>query len=393
MAAITLTKREARKFLVYYHGLYGEFDYIGKDGVMAYIRRAGCIQFDPLNVVGMNPELVLQSRVKDFDRSMLWDLLYKERKLIDYWDKNMSIFPLEDWPYFLRCRNGYQAWCNAHQDVVDRVYAAIEQRGHLSSGDLDYSEKVDWAWGPTRLSRAALEGMYHAGLLAIHHKEDTRKYYDLTERLIPEQLHAMPDPFETDEQYYEWYVYRRIGSVGLLWNKPSDAWLGIRGMKSAQRNEAFRRLIEKEKLTEVHVEGLQFPLYIRSEDLDVLHKALSYVPSKVRSSILAPLDNMLWDRGLIKELFDFEYRWEVYKPVAERKYGYYVLPVLYDDKIVARFEPAKQRKNDPFSIQNWWWEEGISVNESMQASLMECFERFAAFLGTHFYQRDGTFLR
>lgn len=393
MAAITLTKREARKFLVYYHGLYGEFDYIGTDGIMAYIRRVGCIQFDPLNVVGMNPELVLQSRVKNFDRSMLWDLLYKERKLIDYWDKNMSIFPIGDWPYFSRCRSGYQAWCNANQDVVDRVYAEIEQRGHLSSGDLDYSEKVDWAWGPTRLSRAALEGMYHAGLLAVHHKEENRKYYDLTERLIPGDLHSATDPFETDEQYYEWYVYRRIGSVGLLWNKPSDAWLGIRGMKGAQRNEAFRRLIEKETLTEVHVEGLQFPLYMRSEDWDVLHKALSYVPSKTRSSILAPLDNMLWDRALIKELFDFEYRWEVYKPAAERKYGYYVLPVLYDDKIVARFEPAKQRKNDPFSIQNWWWEEGISVNEPMQSSLMECFERFAAFLGTHFHQRDGLFLR
>ncbi|MBP1989882.1 DNA glycosylase AlkZ-like family protein [Paenibacillus eucommiae] len=96
MTTITLTKLQVRRFLLSYHGLYGDFNFTGKNGIMSYIRRVGCIQFDPLNVVGMNPELVLQSRIKDFDRSMLWELLYKERELIDYWDKNMSIFPKED---------------------------------------------------------------------------------------------------------------------------------------------------------------------------------------------------------------------------------------------------------------------------------------------------------
>ncbi|QMV42639.1 winged helix-turn-helix domain-containing protein [Cohnella cholangitidis] len=384
MDKIVLTRLQAKRFLLLYHGLNRDSEFIGKEGILSYIRRVGCIQFDPLNVVGMNPELVLQSRITDFDRNMLWELLYQERKLIDYWDKNMSIFPLEDWPYFSRRRSYHSTWCNSNKDTVDRIYAEIENRGYLCSGDLDYGEKVNWSWGPAKLSRAALEGMYHAGRLVIHHKVNTRKYYDLTERLIPTDLYSLPDPFETDEQYYEWYVLRRIGSVGLLWNRPSDAWLGISGMRSPQRNAAFAKLTEEKKVTEIDVEGLQHPLYIRSTDLDVLNEALSYDSPMLRSSILAPLDNLLWDRTLIKELFDFEYRWEVYKPAAERKYGYYVLPVVYGDNIVARFEPVKHNKNAPLAIKNWWWEDHTSVNSDMKESVLKCLERFAAFLGTDF---------
>ncbi|OPA75370.1 hypothetical protein BVG16_21165 [Paenibacillus selenitireducens] len=383
LETITLTKLQARRFLLYYHGLLGKFQFTGKEGVMSYIRRVGCIQFDPLNVVGMNPELVLQSRIQDFDRNLLWDLLYKERRLIDYWDKNMSIFPIEDWPYFWRCRKNHQTWCNSNIEIVDQVYAEISNRGYLCSGDIDYQEKIDWSWGATRLSRAALEGMYHAGYLGIHHKVNTRKYYDLAERLIPKDLYTSTDPFQTNEQYYEWYVLRRIGSIGLLWNRPSDAWLGINGLKSLQRNQAFEKLMDEQRIIEVKVEGMPYPFYIRSIDINILHKAMENNTTDKRSSILAPLDNLLWDRTLIKALFDFEYRWEVYKPVAERKYGYYVLPVLYDDQIVARFEPLKHTANEPLFIKNWWWEDQTIITPSMKESIKVCLERFATILGTH----------
>ncbi|RKP51654.1 winged helix-turn-helix domain-containing protein [Cohnella endophytica] len=385
MAAIAITKQQARRFMLILQGLSGDFEFRGKEGMLAYFRRVGCIQYDPLNVVGTNPELVLQSRIEDFDRGMLSGLLYQDRKLIDYWDKQMSIFPVEDWPYFKRLREHYGAWCLSNESAVNRVRSEIESRGFLCSGDLDDDEKVDWAWGPTRLSRAALEGMYHGGHLSIHHKVNTRKYYDLTERLIPEELHASPDPFETDEQYYAWYVLRRIGSVGLLWNRPSDAWLGIRGLKSSQRNEAFARLTEEKLIVDIQVEGIAHPLYMRTEDEPFLREALSYNSREERASILAPLDNLLWDRQLIKELFDFEYRWEVYKPAAERQYGYYVLPVVYGDRIVARFDPVKHRKNTPFSIRQWWWEEHVDANNAtMRESVTKCLEQFAANLGTKY---------
>ncbi|MDF2986681.1 MAG: winged helix-turn-helix protein [Eubacterium sp.] len=388
MAIINLSKQQARKFLLVYHGLYHTYEFSGKEGIMSYIRRVGCIQFDPLNVVGKNPELVLQSRIESFDRSMLYQLLYSERKLLDYWDKNMSIFQVSDWPYFLRYRKSHQAWCDKNPNAVSQVLAEIYNKGALCSGDLDYDEKVDWSWGPTRLSRAALEAMFHAGQLIIHHKTDTRKFYDLSERKLPKELLAAPDPNLSDEDYICWHILRRIGSVGLLWNRPSDAWLGIIGLKSLQREKAFERLIQENKIVELRVEGIKHPLYTRSSDIDILKKSLSVSISNERSSILAPLDNLLWDRNLIFELFGFEYRWEVYKPKTQRKFGYYVLPVLYGDRIVARFEPEKLKKGSSFTAKNWWWENNTVVSTQMKHSIFECLNGFAEYLGTDFQKNN-----
>ena len=96
----TITKEQARRFILIKQGLLGAYRYTGKDGAYEYVRQAGCIQYDPVDVCGKNAELTLQSRVKGFKKSMLQDLLYKDRKLIDYADKELSIWPTEDWPYF-----------------------------------------------------------------------------------------------------------------------------------------------------------------------------------------------------------------------------------------------------------------------------------------------------
>jgi len=93
------------------------------------------------------------------------------------------------------------------------------------------------------------------------------------------------------------------------------------------------------------------------------------------------MDNLLWDRKLIKEIFGFEYVWEVYKPVSERKYGYYVLPVLYGDRFVARFEPKFNKKTGKLEIINWWWEPDVFVSEEMKQGLIRCFAQFLNYLG------------
>lgn len=411
----SLTREQARRFLFDYHGLSHEFDSAGKKGILDYIRKVGCIQFDPLNVVGTNPELVLQSRIADFDRRMLWELLYEDRSLVDYWDKNMAIFPMEDWPYFERHRQKHEAWFKKNPAAATAVLEEIRERGPLSSADLNYDEKVDWAWGPTRLARAALEGSYFAGRLVVQRKASGRKYYDLAQRIVPESLYGLRDPFDSDEAYYEWYLLRRIGSVGLLWNRPSDALL-MTGMKAAQRMGAFAALLARGEILAVDVEGLGHPLYLRAGDAALLEASLAAGPlaaegekralegeerslksekrdSKgekraasrpMRACVLAPLDNLLWDRRLILELYGFDYRWEVYKPAAERKYGYYVLPVAADGRFVARFEPEKQRGQQPLVIKQWWWEEGEGSDPAVRDSVERALHRFAASLGTTF---------
>jgi uncharacterized protein YcaQ len=390
---LTITRRQARRLILAHQGLWPPYELEGKSGVLDYIRHVGCIQFDPLNIVSRNPELVLQARVSDFRPTMLQELLYEDRKLLDGWDKNMSIYSLEDWPYFHRRRQA--AMRNpgrSHgpvKSILPRVRQAIEERGPLSSIDLNFDQTVGWPWAPTRLARAALESMYFWGELIIHHKIHTRKVYDFAHRHIPAELLSASDPNQTEEEYQDWYVLRRIGSVGLLWNRSGDAWLGMSQIKSKERNRALTRLLRQGKVVEVHVEGMEPPFYMRSEDKRRLDNTLDSDTPPSRATIMAPLDNLLWDRRLAKELFDFEYRWEVYKPVAERRYGYYVLPILHGDRFVARFEPGRDKKSGALVIKKWWWESGVIPSRQMQSDLHQCFKRFLSYLGTDSFQIDG----
>lgn len=382
-----LTRLQARRFLLAYQGLLPAHSLQGKAGVMEYLRRVGSIQFDPLNTAGRSPELVLQARVADFRPAMLNGLLYEERRLLDGWDKMMSIYAVEDRPYFARRRAADRLHLEKNAPEVMRVLPevrrAIEERGPLSSLDLELNQTVDWAWAPTRLARAALESMYTWGELIIHHKVHTRKVYDFAHRHLPAELLAAPEPNPGEAQYQDWYVLRRIGAVGLIWKRNGDAWLGMNGIQIAERSAAVERLLADGRICAVEAEGFSEPLYLRSTELPLLEEILQEPNGHApHAALLAPLDNLLWDRRYLEALFGFSYRWEVYKPAAERQYGYYVLPVLYGERFAARFEPLREKQSGALIIRGWWWEEGITPDREMRAELQRCLERFCAFLGT-----------
>jgi len=162
MKTLKLTQKQAHRFILSHQGLSPPYSYDGKEGILDFIRHVGCIQFDPLDIVGRNPELVLHSRINDYRPAMLEELLYTDRKLLDAWDKMMAIYPVEDWPYLhYRQREAAlrsQRRGSSHiKEVTPLVRQAIEERGPLSSIDLDYDRKVDWSWGPTRLAKVTLE--------------------------------------------------------------------------------------------------------------------------------------------------------------------------------------------------------------------------------------------
>jgi uncharacterized protein YcaQ len=379
-----ITREQARRFLILYHGLGASREFKGKQGIADYIRRVGCIQFDPLDIVGCNPELVLQARIKGFKPEMLYDLLYKDRVLIDGMDKNMSIYPILDWPCFERVRRAHREWYPSRDDINAVEPAIVEEfrkRGSLSSSDLDFGRAVDWYWAPTSLTRAAMESMFYSGKIVIHHKKRTRRFYDLAEKVIPAHIFNQADPNQTPEEYADWRVLRRIGGIGLLWNRAGDGWLGICNLKSADRGAAIERLLAAGKLDRVDVDGINTPLYMRSEFGPLMEKVLQDAPASNRAIIMAPLDNLLWERRLLLELFDFDYRWEVYKPKKDRQFGYYVLPVLFGDRFVARLEPGRDRKANRFIIKNWWWEPGVRVTKRLEAAIERCLLDFKDYLG------------
>lgn len=390
MLSYCANKQQARLFMLRHQRLIPGSLPAGKQGIYEYVRHVGCIQYDPLNIAGHNHELVLQARIPGFVPGEANDLLYKDRLLIDGWDKNMSIYCTEDWPYFRRRR---EMASRRHQDnevlmtMVEQVREDLTRRGPLSSLDLEGKEKMDWSWAPARVSRAALESMYFWGELTVHHRVNTRRYYDFTAKLLPGNIVNTEEPNPEEEQYHDWYVLRRIGSIGLLWNRSGDGWLGITDMKSKERTAAIQRLLQRDLLREVRVEGLKLPLYIRTADAPLLEDILSeqhiIADPEAGSSAtsfaaaLAPLDNLLWDRELIHQLFGFQYRWEVYKPVVERQYGYYVLPLLYNDRFVARLEPVMNRKTGILTIARWWWEPGECLTEEMVPVIQQALSSLA----------------
>ena len=382
-----LTKAEARRFLLAHQHLRPPRGLRGKGGILEFIRHVGCIQYDPVNLVGQNPELVLQARVADYTPALLGELLYTDRRLVDGWDKQAAIHLVEDWPYFARhrdrARREHGDPANPPMTVATGVLDAIRARGPLCSANLGHNDTIDWWWGAqTRLGRASLEILYGMGEVGVHHRINTRRYFDLIERLLPADLLAASDPNLTEEAYQDWHVARRVGSLGLANPAAGEYWLGMGGMKAEPRRATLARLSVQGVLIPVAVEGIvRGPLFIRASDASFLDAAASAERVTPSAAFIGPLDNLIWDRDLIRWLFDFDYTWEVYKPAAQRKYGHYVLPVLYGDRFVARVEPIVDRKARVLTIVNWWWEADVVPDEAMIGALAECLIAFGRYLG------------
>ena len=407
-----LSNKQARRFLLRHHGLFGEHIFNGKEGIMSYIRRVGCIQFDPVDICGRNTDIALNSRVKSYRKEMLSELLYEDRCLVDYFDKNLAIFPVEDLPVFLKETSGgsyAEAYDRRCGDALKRIEPVIRQlineRGHISAGEVETDDTIEWHWGiMTSLPRAALESMYFRGELVIHHKTGTNKSYTFTKNVIPADILSAPLPFRTGEDRLAWHVKRRIGAIGMLWNKASDAWLGL-DLKAAERETAFGKLLADGSIFEIAVEGIKHPLYVREEERAVLEEVMAEAAtsepatseaatsetatSKTATSeaatsettvpprieFIAPLDCMMWDRKLISALFGFDYKWEIYTPKEKRKYCAYALPILLGEEFIGRVEAV--RKNKQLIINNVWLENEKPLSGKKKTAFEDCVNRLA----------------
>ncbi len=308
---ITISKEDARNFLINYHGLNGAEKRKGPEGVLDYFNKVRCVQFDPLDVVGRNADLVLQSRITNYRSEVLQNLLYKERSLYDAADKMISIIPTQDYPAMARIRQktveqlkGILTWRKslAALDLLDEIKEYISKNGPLPASKINIGQSVDsGAWGHKKLSSAALDYLYHSGVLGINSKQKNHKVYDLAKRLFPPSLLSAADPFKDDKDFARWYLKRRIGAVGLVWNKNGGTWLGFYVSDKTLRTQLINELVDDGELLELQIEDTKEKFYIRSEDADLLGKPAR----KNVAQFIAPLDNLIWDRGLIEEFLIF----------------------------------------------------------------------------------------
>ena len=384
---ISLNLCKARQFILLKQGLIGEYRFQGKQGALDYIKQAGCIQFDPVDVCGKNAELVLQSRVKDFRKEYLWELLYKERELFDYPDKQLSIIPTEYWPYFERLREAARDNLVLYPEIekhIEKIKTHIKETGPICSSDIELEgtsawwSSINWSTGGNML-RSVLEQMYSSGDLVVHHKKGTRRFYDLASRHIPHKLLSAAEPLPDDYSHQKWRILRRIGAVGLIWNRPSHAMLGIRNLNNDIRKRIFSELLDEGVISRLSIDGIKDTFYYLSKDEPLIKEVLSDSKLIPRCELIAPLDPLIWDRKLINTIFGFHYLWEIYTPPDKRKYGAYVLPMIWGDRFIGRVEAVCERKNKTLIVKNIWYEDGVKSGKKLQDSVKSCLKRFALF--------------
>lgn len=380
-----------RRYILLKQGLLGAYRFSGKQGALEYVKKAGCIQFDPINICGRNAELTLQSRVKGFKKQHLSELLYKDRALIDYTDKELSILPAEDLPYLERWRQTARRNSADYPGIekfAEDALAYISKHGPVSSatlpieGELIWGSAIHWSGnrhGKTNAARSVLEQMFSDGRLVIHHKEGTRKFYDLAERHISPEILNAPDPNVEPIDHIKWGILRRMGAIGALWNRRSDSLLGIWGMDAALRTRAFSELAAEGRIIPLSVSEISVPLYIKAEDMPLLEASKERKRYKKRCEFIAPLDPLMWDRNLIEAVFGFRYRWEIYVPAEKRLFGYYVLPIVYGEEFIGRIEAAANNTTGELIIKGLWLEPKVKWSRALSDSLHAACERLANF--------------
>jgi uncharacterized protein YcaQ len=229
-----------------------------------------------------------------------------------------------------------------------------------------------------------MEILFAQGRLGIHHRVNTRRHFDLIERLLPSEILEMPNPFESAQDYLDWHILRRIGSMGLA---PviggGEHWGGIqeRGRYAKPRAEAIQRLKEKGLIGSITIEDTSGIEYLfREDDRARLENEPALVPSEDTVAFIAPLDNFMWNRSMIEDIFGFSYTWEVYKPKDTRDYGYYVLPVLYQDRLIARTDMKIDPKTNTLNLIGWWWEDDIQPDSHIFSVVQSGLRDFLAYL-------------
>lgn len=226
--------------------------------------------------------------------------------------------------------------------------------------------------GPTR-TRRILRALAARGDLVTHHRSAGRHYFDRPERVIPRRILDQPQLTEVDA-YHRWAVLRRHRAAGLLReHAPPEIWSACGD--SAQRGQAIAELVESGALLPVHI-GSGRAVFHMPYDLAPLLTAPAPSP---RVRFIGPLDNLLWDRQAVRSIFGFSYSWEVYKPAAQRLWGYYVLPVAYGPRLVGRVD--LRRNSTALEVDRWWWEEEVAVDANLLEAIRAAVTRFMAYLG------------
>jgi uncharacterized protein len=368
---IRISADHARRFLVRRHLLAPPRALPARAAsVLTVIEHLGLLQFDPLEVPGArNHDLVLHARIRGYQRGWCERWLYgPDRRLIEIYNKSLNILPIGELPHYAlawdRAGRHYEGTILREQAAVaDAIVEQIRRDGPLSTASFrEHNHPIDWWWAPTSAARAVMEALFVSGRLGIARRDGNRRYYELIERLVPAELLQRR---ESEDVALRHRLLSRYRAVGLLAGQASADIIYGTGSAS-DRARWTAGMVEDGTLVPVKVEGVRHPRYIVADERPLLEATALRSRRTPAVTLLAPLDPLVWDRRLLRELFGFDYTWEVYTPAAKRRYGYYVLPLLFGDRIVGRIEPRLERRTGRLAILGIWFEPSFEPMEEPQ---------------------------
>jgi uncharacterized protein YcaQ len=355
---VEATAEAARRFLVTRQFLAPARSLAGLDGVREVFRRFGAIQFDPVAVAGRNHDLVLHARVAGYEPAWC-DVLYERREIFETTNKALSFVLTSEFPWFRHVvgRKGPRFHAEVLAEnaaVAERVLERIRAQGPVSS--LDFERETgptkDWFGMPENAVRAVLESYTVTGVIGLARRDGNLRYYDLLERLLPADVlaHAVPEREQLRHK-----LLSRHRSHGLLPASGAGGTFG-RIARPAVMRELHEELVDTGVLVPVDVEGVRGKRFVLAEEVPLLEAPGEPTPSV---AFIPPFDSLLWDTALLAALFDFEHVWEGFFPPGKRRWGYYVLPIVFADRFVGRIEPRIDRQRARVEVLGLWWEDGF----------------------------------
>lgn len=349
------------------------------------IRRFGYLQLDTVSIAGTRSHgLVLGSRLDGFDPRFAEQLLQPGEPLFEYWGHEASWLPLELYPLFGFRREEFRhhPWwgdlIGEHPEVADRLRRRIRDEGPLRSVDMEGASGSGW-WD-LKLAKRVATALWSSGELAIRERRGFERVYDLAERVIPAPLLATDVPVE---RALEGLLLQALSGHG--WATASTLAQTWR-LKPSRHDVAgaLRRLRERgeaEPCAVVAEGGARHAGWIRPSDLELAARLESVRPRHDRGVLLSPFDPVLWDRGRVDLLFGFHQLLEIFKPESQRRYGYYCLPVLAGDRLVARLDLKADQRAGRLLIRACHEEQlagGARARLAARAATRDALARYAA---------------
>ncbi len=395
MNPISISQLTARRFVLGRQGLWPGRRWSGKHGTASALRACEAVQLDPLVVVARSQDIVLHSRVLDYKPEYLYKVAYEERQFFDYggW---LAMYPMEELPYWRvqmegrRHQKRVEDFVLSNLELFEHVRATLRERGPLGNRDFTGKSLGSWNYRGRKETSLVLYDMWLYGELMMHHREGFDRVYDFRENIAPKEYDYIASAKEAEE----FFVRKSIAFMGLKRESTMRSPELNNYMRRDYSQAEVRKIFEEQKasgaFTQVRVEGGRETYLVLTEDVPALESLENgKVPKGWNPKDSTTLDEVTFlssldivsARGRAKKLFDFDYKWEVYVPAHKRRWGYYVLPILYGDDLVARLDPKLDRTTMTLEIKGFWHEDDAPVKDADFANaLAKGLVRFTKFV-------------